>query len=288
VPEDAWLFRFIDVTTDPGFAYKYRVKFKVHNPNYRYQYPKMLATPGLAEKEFLESEFFVIKDLVQSPKDEFVYAAANDQTARPARVTEKVPPLPPAAQADETWVQVHRWFSMVRPRNLPRPEPIGDWVIADIHAIRGQYLGDTPRVELPTWSMTQSKFVLRDNPPAKKPAGVRLSQKDLWSWEVDITPQPDQLVVDFEGGTGDHKAARGRIPDTASMDILLMTDDGKLRVIRSAVDLADQQRKDRVEAWNNWLKQVEEDTILLKQQGTTPFGGSDRGGGGPGGPGGDR
>jgi hypothetical protein len=285
VPEDAWLFRFIDVTTEPGFAYKYKVKFKVKNPNFGLD-PKTLATPGLAETKELESPFFEIKDLVQSPKDEFVYAAANEPNARPARVTEKMPPPPPAAAADETWLQVHHWFKEVRPKNLSRPEPVGDWLIADIRAIRGQYLSDTPRVELPTWSMTQSKFLLRDVPTQGRPKGApQLRGKDLWSWEVDFTPQPDQLVVDFEGGAGDHRAANRRtIPDTASMDILLMTDDGKLRVIRSAVDLADPQRKDRVENWNKWLQTVEADTIAAKQQGNNPFGGGgDRGGGGPGG-----
>jgi hypothetical protein len=66
-----------------------------------------------------------------------------------------------------------------------------------------------------------------------------------------------------------------------------MTEDGKLRLARSAVDLADNERKKRVDYWTTWLEQIEAATTAAIQQGGNPFGGG-RGDAGPGGPGGDR
>src|SRR5262249_32671751 len=144
LPEDAWMFRFIDAATEPGYAYRYRVKFKMHNPNWG-RNPKELAISDLAKVEELESPWYVIKDMARSPQDEYIYAASPvDTKATPTKVTvtEKVPP-PSGPAADETWLQVHKWFRDVRPKASTRAEPVGDWLLADIRAIRGQYLADT-------------------------------------------------------------------------------------------------------------------------------------------------
>jgi len=287
VPEDAWMFRFIDVTTEPGYAYRYRVKVKVHNPNFRRD-ARELAISDLAKVEELESPWYVVKDLARSPQDEFIYAASNEPRGNPPKVTEKVPT---GSSANETWLQVHKWFRDIRPRNATRSEPIGDWVIADIHAVRGQYLSDTSKIELPTWSMTQSKFLFRDTPPPPQ-RNVRRTAKEKRSWDIEFSPRlngREVLVVDFEGGQGQHIAnSKGKpVEDTVSMDILLMTEDGKLRLARSAVDLANKERKDRVDYWTTWLEQIETATTAAIQLGGNPFGGG-RGDAGPGGPGGDR
>jgi hypothetical protein len=283
MPEDAWMFRFIDASTEPGYAYRYRVKFKVHNPNLG-RNPMELAISELAKQEELESPWFVINDVARSPQDEYLYAAANEPKANPPRVTEKVPP-PTGAQADETWLQVHKWFRDVRPKGQTRADPLGDWIIADIKAVRGQYLADSPKIELPIWIMTHSKFLFRDT-PAPPQRNVRRTAKDKRSWEIEINPRLDGkevLVVDFEGGSGDHIAAKNRrVQDTASMDVLLMTEDGKLRLVRSTVDLADKSRQDRVQAWTDWLQKVEQDTQQSQNSGQNPFGpgGGESGGGG--------
>jgi hypothetical protein len=91
------------------------------------------------------------------------------------------------------------------------------------------------------------------------------------------------LVVDFEGGAGPHVAnSKGRrVDDTASMDVLLMTEDGKLRLVRSTVDLANKERQDRVQYWTDWLARIEQDTQLMQNQGQNPFApGGESGGGG--------
>jgi hypothetical protein len=284
VPEDAWMFRFIDASVEPGFAYQYRVKFKVHNPNYNWPNPKELALTDLAKQEELESkDWFVIKDLARSPQDEYIYAASNERQASPQRVTEKMPQQSGPA-ADETWLQVHKWFREVRPKNQTRSEAIGDWLIADIHAVRGQYLADAPKVELPIWSITMSKFLFRDNPPPKGRAPSR-SLKERRSWEIEFNPRIDGkevLVVDFEGGNGPHVAnsKNRRVEDTASMDILLMSEDGKPRLIRSTVDLANKERQDRVQNWVDWLGRIESETQTILNAGQNPFmpGGGESGG----------
>ena len=124
------------------------------------------------------------------------------------------------------------------------------------------------------WSMTQSKFVFREQ--AAPPRGVRRTAKDKRSWEIEFSPRLDGkevLVVDFEGGAGEHIAnsKNKRVQDTASMDILLMTEDGKPRLVRSTVDLANADRKKRVENWLTWLENVERDTQQLLNSGQNPF-----------------
>src|SRR5207248_2058094 len=161
--------------------------------------------------------------------------ASKEPQASPPRVTERMPPRTGPA-ADETWLQVQKWFRDIRPKGQTRAEPVGDWVIADIHAVRGQYLSDSPKVELPTWSTTKSKFVFRDQPPPRGNPNVRRNPKDRRSWEIEFSPRLDGkevLVVDFEGGEGKHIAnSKGRqVDDTASMDVLLMTEDGKPRLL---------------------------------------------------------
>src|SRR5262249_3170273 len=157
-----------------------------------------------------------------------------------------------------------------------RPEPIGEWVVADVRAVRGQVLSDAPKVELPIWSMTKSMFLFRDNPPPRRTPNVRRDPRDLRSWEIDLTPLPDQLVVDFEGGDGDHPGYKGRkVNDRASMDVLLFGEDGKLRLFRSAADLnpdnpRSKEREHRVEVWRTWLAEVEQNTLGAKQQGGDP------------------
>ena len=91
VPADAWIFRFIDTTIEAGYQYRYRVKFKMHNPNLG-RNPRELATSDLAQHEELESNWFVIKDLVRSPQDEFLYAAADQRGANPPRASRRAFP----------------------------------------------------------------------------------------------------------------------------------------------------------------------------------------------------
>jgi len=66
-----------------------------------------------------------------------------------------------------------------------------------------------------------------------------------------------------------------------------MTLDGKLRLARSSDDLVDEQRLKREKLWNDWIEQVKNDTLQIKNQGQPGGpGGMPGRGGGPGGGGG--
>ena len=84
------MMRFIDVTSSPATAYRYRVALKAKNPNYR-KPAKDLAIPRIAEKELLQSDWFEMPvrvarrtpqpqspPVVQVPPEEYLYAAAKD------------------------------------------------------------------------------------------------------------------------------------------------------------------------------------------------------------------
>ena len=63
--EDAWLLRFIDVTVEPGLSYKYQIRLKVANPNYR-KPVKELAIPKFAEDQELESPWYQLPNFVEN------------------------------------------------------------------------------------------------------------------------------------------------------------------------------------------------------------------------------
>jgi hypothetical protein len=274
--EEAWLVRFIDLTVQPGYSYAYQVKVKAANPNFNK--PKdLLATPKQALVEDLESEYFVLPKLVTVPPEEFIYAAAQDEKKSPKRVTAN---MPQGNNVDETYVQMQRWFDVVRPKEGDSWN-LGEWMLADIKAVRGQYLGETVPVPAPYWSMVYGMFIQREiakaaarpNPFGPRPApGSRTP-----TWQVEFLPKEETLVVDFEGGNGPYPGPRGKPPirDEAAVEILLLTSDGKLRLARSNEDLVDEDRLRREKQWNDWIEQVKIDTLQMKNQGQP---------GGPGGP----
>jgi hypothetical protein len=277
VPEDCWIMRFIDVTVEPGYLYRYRVQLKAANPNFK-RNVKELAMPKFAEEEELVSPWFELATPVPVPTDEYIYAASKDEQNR--KVTEKLAPRD-GPDADAVYLQVQRWADYARPIGLPRPEPIGDWLVADIKAHRGQMVGETTKVKLPLWSMVAGAFLFRDS-QTRAPSSLFNAARPRADgmWAVDFTPLPPILLVDFEGGSGSFSANRKQVIDQAAVDVLLLTDDGKLIVRRSQEDLADVERKKREETWKKWIGQVQEETNKFKNTG----GLGNPGGGFPGGP----
>jgi len=262
VPEDCWIMRFIDVTVEPGYVYKYRVQLKAANPNFK-KNVKELAMPKFADEEELTSGWFELPNPVPVPHDEFVFAASKDEQNR--RVTERNKQV---EGDDVTYLQVQRWAEYARPIGLPRPEPIGDWLVADIKAHRGQMVGETTKIKLPLWSMVAGTFLYRD-PPRTGGGSIfgPVRQRADGMWPVDFTPLPPVLLVDFEGGSGTYVANRKQVNDQAEVDVLLMTDEGKLIVRRSQADLANPERQKREEAWRKWIAQVQEDTNKTRNTG---------------------
>jgi hypothetical protein len=197
---------------------------------------------------------------------------------------------------DITFLQLQRWADFVRPIGISRPEPIGDWLVADLRVHRGQFIGETTKIKLPIWSMVAGTFLFRD-PQNARPAMSMFAprQRSDGQWPVDFTPLPQAILVDFEGGSGTYLANRKQIIDQAEVDMLILADDGKLFVRRSQVDLNDPERKKREETWRKWLELVQADTDKFRNdaaQNQNPSGapagptGPGRPGGGGGNPGG--
>ncbi|HEY1377368.1 MAG TPA: hypothetical protein VGF55_11270, partial [Gemmataceae bacterium] len=287
VPEDAWVMRFIDITADAGFSYRYRVKLNVLNPNYK-KPAKDLGIPSFADKELLQSDWFELPAVdpkqadkpavVRVPPEEFLYAAAKDD--RNHKVTEK---MPPAGLWDDTWVQMQKWYAYIHIPELGSQggEPFGEWLVWDIKAVRGQQVGETTPVTLPIWSMVQGTFTFRDNVRRARPAGITRGStaKSEPSWMLELTPTPPVVLVDFEGGTGSYIGPKNKSSnDSAGVEMLFLTSEGKLRVARSGQDLNDPDRVKREDGWKAWLMKVNEDWLRNKLG--VPAGG-------PGGPGGD-
>jgi hypothetical protein len=284
--EEAWLMRFIDIDIHPGYAYSYRVKLKAENPNFEMPV-QQLAYPTLAkDKELIGDDWFTLPQRIVVPGEDFIYAATKDEKDR-NKDTEKMPPV---GKPDETYVQVHKWFLNIRTPDWRAP--MGEWMIADIKAFRGQYIGETVSLKMPVWFMTHSQFLFRENVKRQQPRGnpVLFGQPQLRPepvWPVDFSPAPPTpatLLVDFEGGRGRYPGPKNRqVDDEAAVEMLLLGNDGKLRVIRSDRDLLDdEERRTREKNWKAWLDQVQQDTLANKNNaGGQP-------GGPPGGPGGDR
>ncbi|HEX4588784.1 MAG TPA: hypothetical protein VH120_02565 [Gemmataceae bacterium] len=276
--EDAWLLRFIDVTCEAGHLYQYRVAIKALNPNFQ-KPAKELAVPMLAEKEFLQSDFFEVPGAAVVPPEEYLYAATRDD--RKNHFTEK---MPSPGLWDETWVQMQRWYRAIRPEGLPYAEPFGEWLVADMKAIRGQYVGDRQAVILPLWSMENAMFLFRENPARSRPAtGVRTDsvRRSDPSWVLDLYPTPPVLLVDFEGGQGQYFGPKNRPVqggDVAGVEMLFLSADGKLRVARSGQDLNDAERTKRETGWMQWLEKVKADSDANRDPMNQPGGPPGRGG----------
>ena len=197
--EDAWLMRFIDITTEPGHVYQYRVALKALNPNF-HKPAKELAMPSLADKEMLQSEFFEVPTSVVVPPEEFLYAAAKNEHQH--RVTER---MPSPGLWDETWVQLQHWYAYVSPKDEQLTSPFGEWLVADIKAIRGQKIGETAQVLLPLWSMENTAFLFRD-PPRRRPSApsVTMAPREAGA---DVADRPDPHARRNPGGLrgGDRK-----------------------------------------------------------------------------------
>lgn len=294
VPEDAWVMRFIDVTVQPGYCYRYRVALRALNPNFR-KPAKEVAIPMFAEKEFLQSDFFELPpkdpkqpgaEFVYVPKEEFVFAATKDDSK--SRSTEK---MPSSGNWDDTWVQMQKWYDWIQPAENKdskplNPQPFGEWLVADIKAVRGQELFDNCAITLPLWDETLSTFVFRDKVTRRTPPGLRATRSEP-TWIVPMSPAHPVTVVDFEGGTGQYLGPKNRLlSDSAGVEMLFMTQDGKLRVSRSGSDMANSERTKRDEGWKAWLEKVKQDTLAAKNRGgNTPGAGTPaipRGAGGDG------
>ncbi|HEY8503836.1 MAG TPA: hypothetical protein VIL46_04600, partial [Gemmataceae bacterium] len=259
-PQEYVLIRFADTDVRPGFSYLYRVRVVVENPNY--QQTDLVAKPSDAKKETLTSDWAEMKpeQRVQVPMESHLYAITPPEDLRQ--------PL----REGEAMVQMQTWLEQVKPESSAHQEPVGDWIVTDLRVREGEHVGGRALVKLPLWSMENNAYVLRE----LRLTRVRKGEKPPKGVILDLS-RPDLLVVDVEGGRVREKlgANRRTFEDDTATEILLMEGDGSLRVLNTLRDAEDPKRKEREEAWENWVKQVEDSSQRF--QSTDPGGMFDRG-----------
>jgi hypothetical protein len=293
VPDDI-LLRVLDNDIVPGRLYQYRIKVLMTNPNWvgekdekgvpeKAAKAKLVSRPSdadrmllgasLADKEVIAQRFKLagvelernldevgtpwceMKTTVSVPREEFLYAVDPPATKTGAR---------PELKPGEGMLQIQRWLPAANVGSYK--EPVADWVVADVLARRGHYLGGKQLVNLPLWSSEYNKYVVREAPADKAPAK---GKGPVHGVSMDPTkPGPSYVVVDVRGGTLEEKLASRTLTEETAGEVLLLDESGNLVVYSAADDRGDQGRARREGAWQQWVKKTEADT---PQAATTPM-----------------
>jgi hypothetical protein len=246
---DYVMVRVVDVNNiQPGKFYRYRLKVKMANPNYK---RKDVASPDYKEaEELLSDQWYELPNTVSVPPETLYYAVdetklmSKDDRAvarKLSQLSAQFKLLSERQSSDQVAFQLHRW---VEKTTIKSDEVlVGDWVIADrVLVSRGEYIGRKVRVDVPVWLYTRNAFILpTEEKPRKKGAG---GSKNLSTGvEVDFSndaPENNAILVDFEGG-----AVQTPVRDEAAVQVLMLAPDGKLLVRNSVTDANDQDRTAR-------------------------------------------
>jgi serine/threonine protein kinase len=260
------LVRIVDSDIVPGCIYKYRIKIVMQNPNWvgaakdkndvvphKEKYD-LVSRPSDADVESIESPWIEVKETVSVPRESFLFA---------------VDPLSDPKDSKGRWLnplkegqgllQIQRWISYVAAFGNNK-EPVGDWLVADVVATRGTYLGGKQLVKLPLWASEYNSYILREVPPE---LGRKESRRGV---VIDPTrPGPRFAVVEVEGGMCDYQQATKSVNmrEETATEVMLMDDDGRLQVRSSYSDRLDRSRAQREEAWKAWVERTEQDTKSL-------------------------
>jgi hypothetical protein len=233
---DACLLRFLDVTARPGQTYQYRLQVKLANPNYKK--PELVAFPFLATQEEITGPWVVVPQTATIPGDSYYYA-----------VNEKLAP-PQSAYYDRAYIQMHQYMDVVRldPNNRASSVPIGDWVIGDVPVYRGEIMARlVDDVDVLMYYPTRETYDVVRTPPR---TAFERSRNITHGISVDFLT--NDVLVDFEGGEKQtYKAVvDGRTrsySDDGSVEMLILSADGKLQVRVSGQDRADKEREQRLD-----------------------------------------
>jgi hypothetical protein len=256
---DFVLVRFVDCTVKVGFVYEYRIQMKVANPNKGKD--KLVGRPDYAKADELIGD----KAEVRFNKDGRVFTGL----AIPLETEVYADPLDTKnyyPRPDELKLQLQTWIEAIRPQkdNPNYVEPVGDWVVSDIKAHRGQFIGGTENVRLPLWSATAGAYQF------KELGKLKTAGKEKGTLAVDFVSYA--LLVDFEGGRMPQLVFRNRsITDDAGVEILEMTYDGRLIARVAPADEKNPTRREREVAWNEWQKDTEKAAEKPKEGANNPF-----------------
>jgi hypothetical protein len=253
---DHCLIRVIDLDAEPGGIYKYRLRVRMANPNYKVA---NVASPELAQsKEPLVSDWYELPQPVVVPLGYRVYAVDQQALEGKSYIGQNSNII---VDSDRQAVfQVHKWLSDVRPDPKQRDGfEIGEWSVAErVPVYRGEHIGRIQRVEVAYYRPTREAFVMAEDPADKI--------GKLKGLPVDFNPpEGDMILVDFEGGRLAYKRAPGpkegkpeaaAITESAGVEALILSPDGRLLARNSWDDAADKERVESLKDWREWIESV--------------------------------
>ena len=249
---DHILVRIVDNDVLPGSQYQYRIKVRLQNPNWvgvkpdkaRYDLVRRRAD---ADVEIIDGPFVEMKETIRIPVEEYLYAID------PPLPDPKDPKNAIQLKSGEALLQIQRWVSVATIGGYR--EPVGDWIVADLVARRGTYLGGRQWIPIPIWSSEFNRYLHREMPAEK---GSKLIRRGI---DMDPTVGGPRLVVaDIQGGRQRLRTNLRTIEDESVVEVLLVDEDGRMQVRSSHVDSANPERARREETWRAWVEKVEKET----------------------------
>jgi hypothetical protein len=264
VPEYC-LVRLVDLTVQPGFSYKYRVRVRMGNPNYDRK--DVLSPTYSRDKELISSDWFTIDQVVEIPP-ELKYYAVDQHFLDRSRT--RIAPL----RNNQTVLQMHRWLDRVK-KEGDKPLLVGEWVVAErVPVYRGEYIGQEVPIKFPVWRTTRDDFVIENDIEKKRGRRTRpekLVEVDFGARRLDGL---DPVLVDFEEGSAITEYGTARVREDYATEVLLLTPDGKLVAHNSAADARDEERIERLNYFRDRLKKVKEKKkSTTGTPGSSPMGG---------------
>jgi hypothetical protein len=284
VPPEYCLFRFLDVTIEPGRTYEYRIKVAIANPSY--SQPERALTESVANEPAIFADDWTVASripargrspwLVSVPDDLEFYAI--DEVAAPSESHKR------------KVMEVHRWLDVVQvnPSDRASVMPVGAWsILPRIPVSRGEYIGRKVEMPVPVWKPTVNGFVFATPPEDEVNQGPVKHTIRHAGVAVDFATDPlsetggGPILVDFDGGKRLHPADPKTVLADMPWDVLVYTADDKLVLRNSATDTANRTRVARVNEWGTWLQETAMVTAAQTGSGGDAGGGRGRRRGGP-------
>lgn len=245
IPEHV-LARAVDVTIEPGKHYRYRLRIKMANPNYK--------NPDVASPDYKEGESLVSKDWKEiqqtvSVPPELRYYVVDEKQGSTRNDRNAIPVESAQAElwrdnpkSDQVVMQFQRWVeSTQRSRKDSDLVSVGEWAVADrVLVSRGEYVGRKVKVDLPIWVYTRNAFIL----PVENQKERARNRKVKTGIDVDFgqeNPDSNMILIDFEGGKVSSTTAK--LVDNSVMEVLMLGPDGKLLARNNMKDTNDEERK---------------------------------------------
>jgi hypothetical protein len=279
-PEHIYV-RAYDTDIQEGRVYAYRLRVKLKNPNFgkRDEVSKK-SDADTEELPPLEEHWFTFPEKVEVPRAGYHYVVEYTKPDSKASFPISEPqPVGRYDRIDRAILQLQVWYDYLQLGEALR-EPIGDWIVSELVATRGQYVKDANPIPkgaspssyvyngkafapVPFWSSVDNAFVLREITGEKTPKGMEPRRGAL----IEPVRPKSILVVDIAGGKsrtevkvnpGERTNRGPRTEDESAPEVLFMYPDGTLDLRSSAYDKADPDRKEREEKFKKWVKESEE------------------------------